>query len=192
MMADQIKVVRPPRATRKSSPQPWHSYLTIDVVFAAANKTFLHPFVAWMVPLCLRTVMVPYDNISMILAVGWASFLTLLWVLSVFNKRIAYGVPREVNYDEEVIIITGGASGLGRLIADFYAMRGSTVAVLDVKRPKDDEMMGIEFFECDVSNSDRVEETIQNLNQSVCSKLIPLSSLILCSCALPSSARPLS
>ena len=156
-MGDQIRVVRPPRAAKKTDRLPWHAYLTIDVVYAAANRTILHPFVAWMIPLCLRTVMVPYENISMKLAIAYAAFLTLLWVAAVFNKRIAFGIPREVNYDEEVIIITGGASGLGRLIADFYAMRGASVAVLDVRHDEDDEMMGIQYYHCDVSSYKEVE-----------------------------------
>jgi NADPH:quinone reductase-like Zn-dependent oxidoreductase len=113
--------------------------------------------------------MVPYDNISMRLAIGYAAFLTLLWIGAVFNKRIAFGIPREVNYDEEVILITGGASGLGRLIADFYAMRGASVAVLDVKKADDDEMMGIEYHHCDVSDEKQVIAAVAKINDSVCS-----------------------
>lgn len=166
-MADKIKVVRPPRPAKKTAHVPWHAYLTIDVVYAAANRTILHPFVAWMIPLCLRTVMVPYENISMRLAIAYAALLTLLWVAAVFNKRIAFGVPREVNYDEEVIVITGGGSGLGRLIADFYAMRGASIAVLDVKKADDDEMMGIEYYHCDVSDYKQVESTIAKIANTV-------------------------
>jgi hypothetical protein len=168
-MSDSIRVVKPPRATRKTTATPWHEHLTIDVVYAAWNRTLGHPFVAWMVPLCFRTVMVPYENISMILAIAYASVLTLLWIGSVFNKRIAFGIPREVNLDEEVIVITGGASGLGRLIADFYAMKGANVAVLDVKREEDDEMMGIEYHQCDVSDFKQVEASITKIRENVCS-----------------------
>src|ERR1700761_6983126 len=110
--------------TKPSLQKPWHALLTIDLICSAACRTILHPFVAWIIPLSLRAVTVPYHNISLQLSIGYASLLTLWWILSVFNYRIAYGIPREMEWDEEVIVITGGASGLGRLIADFYAMRG--------------------------------------------------------------------
>lgn len=168
-MGDSIRVVKPPRATRKTKATPWQEHLTIDVVYAAWNKTLGHPFVAWLVPVCFRTVMIPYENISMRLAIAYASLLTLLWIGSVFNKRIAFGIPREVDLDEEVIVITGGASGLGRLIADFYAMKGANVAVLDVKKDEDDEMMGIDYYHCDVSDFKQVEASIANIRNNVCS-----------------------
>ncbi|KIW07679.1 uncharacterized protein PV09_01619 [Verruconis gallopava] len=162
-MTDPIRVVRPPRIARKTESQPWHTYFTVDVLYAAARKTILHPFVAWIIPLCLRAVTVPYDDISMQLSIGYACLLTLLWVLSVLNNRIAYGIPREVDYDEEVIIITGGASGLGRLIADFYVMRGASVAVLDLKQADDDEFMGIRYYQCDIGDKKQVDEAITKI-----------------------------
>jgi hypothetical protein len=167
-MSEKARVVRPPRATRKIAHQPWHTYLTIDVLYAAARKTILHPFVAWMIPLCLRAVTVPYENISMRISIAYAGLLTVLWVLSVFNYRIAYGIPREVDYEEEVILITGGSSGLGRLIADFYAMRGTSVAVLDVQKPEDDEMMGISYYQCDVSDRKQIENAVAKIKEDVC------------------------
>jgi NAD(P)-dependent dehydrogenase (short-subunit alcohol dehydrogenase family) len=102
------------------------------------------------------------------ISIAYAGFLTLLWVLSVFNHRIAYGVPREVDFEEEVVLITGGASGLGRLIADFYAMRGASVAVLDVKKPDDDEMMGIRYYQCDVGDRKQVELSVAKIKEDVC------------------------
>jgi hypothetical protein len=167
-MDAQVRVVRPPRAARKTERQPWYSYFTVDILYYAAKKTVLHPFIAWMIPLSLRAVTVPYDNLSMQISIAYAALLTLVWVFSVFNYRIAYGVPREVDYEEEVIVITGGASGLGRLIADFYAMRGASIAVLDVKKPEDDDMMGIQYFQCDVGDRKQVESAVAEIKEHVC------------------------
>lgn len=49
------------------------------------------------------------------------------------NHRIANGLPRTVDPEHEVVLVTGGASGLGLLIAQLYAMRGVRVAVLDIR-----------------------------------------------------------
>jgi hypothetical protein len=148
--------------------QSWYSLFTIDVLYSAALRTILHPFVASIIPLSLRAVTVPYSNRSMQLSIGWAGLLTLWWVLSVFNNRIAYGLPRDVDLDDEVIVITGGSSGLGRLIADFYAMRGANVAVLDVTKKEDDDgMMGLQFYQCDVGDRTQVEDAAKRIRKDV-------------------------
>lgn len=124
----------------------------------------------------------PYEDISMRISIAWAGFLTLLWVLSVFNNRIAYGMPREVDYEEEVVVITGGASGLGRLIADFYAMRGTAVAVLDIKKPEDGTMMGIQYFHCDVSDKVQVMETVAKIKKDVSCLMHTILRSLFCLC----------
>ena len=64
------------------------------------------------------------------------------------------------------MVVTGGSSGLGRLIAEVYGMRGVAVAVLDVERPKD-EMQGVEFYQCDVGNRTQVEEVAARIRNDV-------------------------
>ena len=66
-------------------------------------------------------------------------------------------------------MITGGASGLGLLIANFYAMRGASVAVLDVK-PQNvlQESKGITYYLCDVGDSEQVHNTVKNIKEDVC------------------------
>ncbi len=53
--------------------------------------TFLHPFVAWMVPLCLRAETMAFDAAPMRFAIAYASLVTLGWILSAVNKRMAFG-----------------------------------------------------------------------------------------------------
>jgi NADP-dependent 3-hydroxy acid dehydrogenase YdfG len=56
----------------------------------------------------------------------------VLFFLRMINANIANGKKREFEWTDEVIVITGGSSGLGLLIAEVYGMRGVSVAVLDV------------------------------------------------------------
>ncbi|QDS73060.1 hypothetical protein FKW77_009739 [Venturia effusa] len=153
--------------TKRSKERTWQALFTFDVLYSAALKTILHPFVAFMIPLSLRAVTVPFSNISMQVSIAYAILLTSWWILSVFNKRIAFGLPREIDLDEEVIVITGGANGLGRLIADFYAMRGADVAVLDVVRKEDDDMMGIQFYSCDVGDRKQVDAVAAKIRKNL-------------------------
>jgi short chain dehydrogenase len=145
----------------------WHHHLTIDLLLKVANRTFLHPFIAWLIPLCMRAQATPWHFRSMRVAIGYAIFITTLTILQYISQRIANGLPREVNLEEEVVVITGGASGLGLLIAEVYGMRGVSVAVLDTKEMKDDEIRGVEFYKCDVGDSSQVQEVAKRIKEDV-------------------------
>jgi hypothetical protein len=142
--------------------------ITIDLLLKVARRTFLHPFVAWMIPLSLRAQATPYNHLSFQLSTAYAVILTLFHLLSVLNTWLAYGSPRPIDPSEEVVVITGGASGLGLLIAEFYAMRGTAVAVMDIK-PKDvlQEAKGIAYYQCDVGNAEHVSITAKKIQNEV-------------------------
>ncbi|OXV08313.1 hypothetical protein Egran_03926 [Elaphomyces granulatus] len=149
----------------------WHDHLTLDVLLTVLRRTFLHPFVAWVVVLCLRAQVTPVTDPAFIIATGYAVFLTLLAAARLFNDRFAYGIPREVDLEEEVIVVTGGASGLGQLIAQIYGMRGATVAVLDIKEVADldgwDELSNVEYYKCDVGNRHEVEAIARRIEDDL-------------------------
>lgn len=149
--------------------KPWQSHLTIDLFAKVLSRSIFHSFIAWLIPLCLRAVSAPYESYQFIGASLWASLVTLVWMLSVVNKRLAYGLPREVDWDEEVVVITGGANGLGRLIAETYSMRGASVAVLDVVLPKE-EIGGqakIQNYICDIGDAEAVEKAAKQIEKDV-------------------------
>jgi hypothetical protein len=147
--------------------KPWHQHLTVDLLLRVANNTVLHPFVAWMIPLCLRARAVAYETASFRISVAYAALLTILYVLSILNERIAYGRPRTVDLSEEVIVITGGASGLGLLIAEVYGMRGASVAVLDIRELENEEARGVAFYKCDVGDRVQVAAVAKQIEQDV-------------------------
>lgn len=88
------------------------------------------------------------------------------------NQRIAYGAPRTVELGDEVVVITGGASGLGLLIAQIYGLRGVSVAVLDVKDVAEvegwEESSGVEYYQCDIGDRREVESTKRRIEKDVC------------------------
>lgn len=155
-------------ATVRENQQPWWSVVTFDLLLTVARRTILHPFVAWMIPLSLRAQATPYHHLSFQISTSYALLLTIIYMLSVLNRRIAHGSPRSVDLSEEVVVITGGASGLGLLIADFYAMRGASVAVLDVK-PKStlQESKGIAYYLCDVGDCEQVHNSANKIKEDV-------------------------
>lgn len=101
------------------------------------------------------------------MSVAYAALLTILYFLSLLNERIAYGRPRVVDLSEEVIVITGGASGLGLLIAEVYGMRGASVAVLDIRELENEEARGVEYYKCDVGDRVQVETVAKQIERDV-------------------------
>lgn len=133
--------------------QPWYHSINLDLFLRVLKNSIFHPFVASLIPLCLRASEIPYTEPAFKNSVYWAIFVCILAVLAPFNEKIAYGSPRPVDHEEEVIVITGGASGLGRTIAEIYALKGATVAVLDIKSiGTTGRIEGVKYYECDVGN----------------------------------------
>ncbi|KAH6673112.1 hypothetical protein B0J14DRAFT_513140 [Halenospora varia] len=145
----------------------WAAPLSVDLLLKVLNVTFLHPFIGWLIPLCFRAQAMSWQHPAMRISIGYASFLTLLFFLNVLNKQIAYTTPRKVDFSDEVIVITGGASGLGLLIAEVYGMRGATVAVLDVKELESGDARGVEVYKCDVGDKEQVAKVALEIERDL-------------------------
>lgn len=109
----------------------------------------------------------PWSHTAIQLAIGYAALLTALYFLGIMNRQIAYSKARTVDFSEEVIVITGGASGLGLLVAEVYGMRGATVAVLDVKELESGEARGVSVYKCDVGNKEDVARVALEIERDV-------------------------
>jgi hypothetical protein len=159
-----------PDDTPASTEKSWYSHLTIDLIASVLNRSIFHPYICWLIPLCLRAVVTRYEAPEFIASCVWASLVTVWAILGVFNRRIAYGLPREVDWDEEVVVITGGANGLGKILAETYGMRGVSVAVLDVQKPEKESegLAGINFYTCDVGDAAAVEKVKAEIEKDVC------------------------
>ncbi|KAK5134580.1 hypothetical protein LTR08_006366 [Meristemomyces frigidus] len=142
--------------------KPWHAHLTIDLLARILQRSIFHPFIACLFPLCQRAVGSPYSSSAVIVTCTYAALVTLVWLLGILNQRAAYGAPRELDWETEVVVITGGASGLGRVMTEMFGMRGASVAVLDVREPetqgRSEGLAGVRFYQCDVGDAALVEK----------------------------------
>ncbi|KAL8829631.1 MAG: hypothetical protein Q9170_006088, partial [Blastenia crenularia] len=153
-------------STSPDSP-PWYMYLTLDLLLHVGTYTIFHPFVAFMLPLSLRALAAPYDSTSFILTSAYAIFVTLCHFLSSVNQQWSYGPPRKVKLLDEIVVVTGGASGLGRCIAEIYAMKGVGVAVMDVGIKEEGDREGVRWYNCDVGDRGMVEKTWKRINDDL-------------------------
>lgn len=154
----------------------WFAPLSVDLFLKVLNVTFFHPFVAWMIPLCFRAEHMDWDKMPMRISIWYATFITVCFTFWHVNRRMAFGLPRHVNLEDEVIVITGGASGLGLLIAEVYGMRGASVAVLDVKEMENGEARGVTYYKCDVTDKEQLARVERQIEEEVSSlNLLPPS-----------------
>ena len=151
-----------------SSP-PWHSHLTLDLLLHVLSVTIFHPFLAALIPLCLRAIATPYNSPSFILSAAFAICVSLYRVLDEVNKTIAYGATREINWEDEVVVITGGVGGLGGCLAEIFALRGVEVGVLDIAVRDEDgvETEGMSPYRCDIGNYEELERVWGHLVEAL-------------------------
>ena len=145
----------------------WFAPVSIDMLAKVLKTSFFHPFIAWIVPLCFRAQNMAWGAPPMLVSFAWAALISFTWILYAINNRLAFGLPREVDLSEEVIVITGGASGLGLLIAEVYGMRGATVAVLDIQDMENGEARGVTYYKCDVSDKHQVARVAAEIERDV-------------------------
>ncbi|KAJ5959746.1 uncharacterized protein N7479_006896 [Penicillium vulpinum] len=162
---------KPPNLT-PSPTNPRTNLLTIDILISILSKSLLHPFIAWILVLCLRAQVTPSTDPAWIISVSYATALTVLSIARVINQRAAYGCPRTVDFENEVVVITGGASGLGLLIAQMYSMRGASVAVLDIKVVPENSREevfgeGVLYVTCDVAERGALENARERISQEL-------------------------
>lgn len=77
-----------------------------------------------------------------------------------------FGRMSKTEWERQVILVTGGAGGLGREIARLALAKGATVCTLDVVDPPAEvrESSGRWLhYRCDVSKSEEVEETVKTI-----------------------------
>ncbi|CAG8059115.1 unnamed protein product [Penicillium olsonii] len=153
-----------------SKPAVRPTRFTIDTLLTVLSKYLFNPFLAWILVLCLRAHVTPQTDLAWILTVAYASVLTVIFVARAINDRVAYGLPRTVSEDE-VVLVTGGASGLGLLIAQTYAMRGTSVAVLDIKKLDEDASRafgdGVLYIPCDVADRGALERAKEKITETL-------------------------
>ncbi|ERF70800.1 hypothetical protein EPUS_08358 [Endocarpon pusillum Z07020] len=148
-----------------STSKPWTHYLTLDLISHILNRSIFHPFICFLIPLCLLARHWPVSSRGIVYTFSWACIVTLYHTLAIWNHRLAYGRARTVSLENEVVLVAGGGgNGLGRLFAEVYAMKGVRgVAVLDVRVPgqgaerEEWEERGLRWFQCDVGRREEVE-----------------------------------
>ncbi len=161
----QTIITTTPQRRPHPAPKAWTQHLTLDLISHILTRSLFHPFICFLIPLCLLARHWPVSSRGIVYTSAWACAVTLYHTLAVWNHRLAYGRARVVNLEDEVVLVAGGGDGLGRLFAEVYAMKGArAVAVLDLSVPQERgaereewEERGVRWFRCDAGSREEVE-----------------------------------
>ncbi|KAK0117713.1 hypothetical protein ONS95_012042 [Cadophora gregata] len=122
----------------------------------------------------LRSMLPAYFH-SWIDSPGFIKTLTALLGLGVargLNRKLSQYMANNWKGDakfiksQEVVLITGGASGIGELMAHDFAKRGVKVVVMDLRPPKKPFPSGIHFYQCDVTSSSEIKSTAAEIRKA--------------------------
>lgn len=76
------------------------------------------------------------------------------------------------DWSREVVLITGGCSGIGEQIARKFAERGVKVVVLDLMPPKTVMPAYVHFYKCDITSTEAIHGTAQHIREDIGSPTI--------------------
>lgn len=148
--------------------------INIDLLFSVFERTFLSPFFACWIPLIAIGQGAPrfyYWSVRFLIfvlvrtLVGWSS---QAWR----NRRWSRG---QIDWSEQVVLVTGGSDGLGRVLVETLLLKHITVVVLDIKpySDRDEQEEGdVHFYQCDVSDPLAVEAAADRIREEVGSPTI--------------------
>jgi hypothetical protein len=156
---------------------PWYQFISVDLLIRVAKATFFSPILCWLYPLALRAQAFHWQMTPLRHGVAFAILVDFLWFLSYLNAMARNGrfsrnqtVEKEVENEAEVddvVVVTGGSSGLGQIIAEMFALKGISVAVLDIKKPQMEGNYALQYYECDVSDHKVVQRVAAQITEDV-------------------------
>jgi len=140
---------------------PVFDSLDIDLVFKVLKNTLFSPFFVFFIPVFYIFAGAKTSDPSVIWSGSYYVLLCLYyagtWISTLYRNQgnLLFSPPR-YDWGEQIVVVTGGASGVGELLANTLAVRNVTVAVLDVK-PIMTENHNIVYYKCNVSKWEEVE-----------------------------------
>lgn len=156
---------------RSTEPFPIFDTLDIDLVVKVLAHTAFGPFFLFFIPIFYLFQGAKISDQVVIYSCAYYVAVSLFWLTKWLSKlyrnqgSLFFG-PGRFDWGEQIVVVTGGASGVGELLANTLAVRNVSVIVLDVN-PIVTENYNITYYKCDVSNWEEVEAVSKRIIEEV-------------------------
>jgi len=143
----------------------------IDIIVKVVVHTILSPFFTFFIPVFYYFQGFPWYHPIVLSTSAYVVVVCAFWGLKWYSRlyrnqgSLLFG-PAPFDWGEQIIVITGGSSGIGELIANTCAVRNVTVVVLDVK-PIYTENYNINYYQCDVSKWEEVQAVSKKIIEEI-------------------------
>jgi len=150
---------------------PIFDSLDVDLVVKVLANTAFSPFFVFFIPIFYvfqgAKVTDPIIITSAIYYVAISIFWFGKWYSRLYRNQgsLLFG-PGPLDWGEQIVVITGGSSGVGELLANTLAVRNVNVVVLDVN-PIITENYNITYYKCDVSKWEEVEAVSKKIQEEL-------------------------
>ncbi|KAJ3479327.1 hypothetical protein NLI96_g9138 [Meripilus lineatus] len=136
----------------------------LDLVVKVLSHTAFSPFFTSFIPTFYFFQGARWPDRVLVLSVAYCILVSAFSVIRVRewysllyrNQGKLLYAPPALDWGEQLVVVTGGSSGVGELIANTLAVRNVNVVVLDIN-PIRTENYNITYYKCDVSKWEEVE-----------------------------------
>ncbi|TFK22320.1 retinal short-chain dehydrogenase/reductase [Coprinopsis marcescibilis] len=157
--------------SRHTAPTLVFDNLDVDLIAKVLTHTLFSPFFIFFVPVFyVFQGHSPWDPVIIGFGVYYAllsAFWFLRWYSRLYRNQgsLILG-PKRFDWGEQIVVITGGASGIGELLANTLAVRNVSVVVLDIN-PIVTENYNVTYYKCDVSKWEEVEAVAKTIKEEI-------------------------
>ncbi|KAJ7639064.1 retinal short-chain dehydrogenase/reductase [Roridomyces roridus] len=145
--------------------------LDIDLFVKVFAQTGFSPFFIMLIPTFyifqgakITDSIVVYSAAYLVVV---CAFWSIKWISRLYsNQGNLFYSPQPFEWGDQIVVITGGSSGVGELLANTLAVKSVTVVVLDVK-PIRSENYNISYYKCDVSKWEEVEAVSKQIIEEI-------------------------
>ncbi|KAG0351598.1 hypothetical protein BC939DRAFT_480443 [Gamsiella multidivaricata] len=137
---------------------------SIDFALHMLNATVFHlSFPFFLIP-CIKLYGASNESLAFILAAAYGALLFFVKIAFWAHER-SQRTGEKADWEDEVVLITGGASGIGLLLAESLAIRRITVVALDIQPVK--TALDIDSYICDVSSPEDIARVAKEIREDV-------------------------
>ncbi|KAH0364988.1 NAD(P)-binding protein, partial [Aureobasidium melanogenum] len=153
------------------SPLPTTPSLSLDYLLHLTRIFF--PPLGHIYSLCIGyTLSILVINSAIpVVPIVVAVWYTVLYSASTLNTFLAHGAAKKVVWNDQIAVVTGGAGGLGWLVARLLQLKGAEVVVWDIKAPEEwnenDDNEAIKWYKVDVGNAEEVDAAYKKVQNDL-------------------------